>query len=303
MLVFLFEQLLNGVQFGLMLFLLAAGLTLVFGIMNMINLAHGSLYMIGAYLVATLTLKTDSFLFGLIGGVALTAAIGVVLEMSLLRRLYDKDHLTQVLVTFGIILIANQAVQEIWGAQPIMTSMPPSLSESVPLIGLFEYPVFRLFIIVVGLLIAALLALLITKTRVGMWIRAGAADREMARAMGANINLVFSLVFGLGAALCAIAGGLLGPLLSINVGMGESILILAFVVVVIGGIGSVQGALAGAVLVGVVDALGRALIPMALRSLPDQGLADSLASTLSAVSIYLLMALVLYWRPQGLFSR
>ncbi|AGW90790.1 MULTISPECIES: branched-chain amino acid ABC transporter permease [Cupriavidus] len=303
MLVFLFEQLLNGVQFGLMLFLLSAGLTLVFGIMNMINLAHGSLYMIGAYLVATLTLKTDSFLFGLIGGVALTAAIGILLEMSLLRRLYDKDHLTQVLVTFGIILIANQAVQEIWGAQPIMTSMPASLSESVPLVGSFEYPVFRLFIIVVGLLIAALLALLIKKTRVGMWIRAGASDREMACAMGANINLVFSLVFGLGAALCAIAGGLLGPLLSINVGMGESILILAFVVVVIGGIGSVQGALAGAVLVGVVDALGRALIPMALRGLPDQGLADSLASTLSAVSIYLLMALVLYWRPQGLFSR
>ncbi|EYS97973.1 High-affinity branched-chain amino acid transport system permease protein LivH [compost metagenome] len=303
MLVFLFEQLLNGVQFGLMLFLLSAGLTLVFGIMNMINLAHGSLYMIGAYLVATLTLKTDSFLLGLAGGVALTAAIGILLEMSLLRRLYDKDHLTQVLVTFGIILIANQAVQEIWGAQPIMTSMPASLSESVPLVGSFEYPVFRLFIIVVGLLIAALLALLIKKTRVGMWIRAGASDREMACAMGANINLVFSLVFGLGAALCAIAGGLLGPLLSINVGMGESVLILAFVVVVIGGIGSVQGALAGAVLVGVVDALGRALIPMALRGLPDQGLADSLASTLSAVSIYLLMALVLYWRPQGLFSR
>jgi branched-chain amino acid transport system permease protein len=303
MLVFLFEQLLNGVQFGLMLFLLSAGLTLVFGIMNMINLAHGSLYMIGAYLVATLTLKTDSFLLGLAGGVALTAAIGILLEMSLLRRLYDKDHLTQVLVTFGIILIANQAVQEIWGAQPIMTSMPASLSESVPLVGSFEYPVFRLFIIVVGLLIAALLALLIKKTRVGMWIRAGASDREMACAMGANIKLVFSLVFGLGAALCAIAGGLLGPLLSINVGMGESVLILAFVVVVIGGIGSVQGALAGAVLVGVVDALGRALIPMALRGLPDQGLADSLASTLSAVSIYLLMALVLYWRPQGLFSR
>ncbi|QQX89221.1 branched-chain amino acid ABC transporter permease (plasmid) [Cupriavidus necator] len=303
MLVFLFEQLLNGVQFGLMLFLLSAGLTLVFGIMNMINLAHGSLYMIGAYLVATLTLKTDSFLLGLAGGVALTAAIGILLEMSLLRRLYDKDHLTQVLVTFGIILIANQAVQEIWGAQPIMTSMPASLSESVPLVGSFEYPVFRLFIIVFGVLIAALLALLIKKTRVGMWIRAGASDREMACAMGANINLVFSLVFGLGAALCAIAGGLLGPLLSINVGMGESVLILAFVVVVIGGIGSVQGALAGAVLVGVVDALGRALIPMALRGLPDQGLADSLASTLSAVSIYLLMALVLYWRPQGLFSR
>ncbi|MGO4304257.1 MULTISPECIES: branched-chain amino acid ABC transporter permease [Cupriavidus] len=303
MLVFLFEQLLNGVQFGLMLFLLSAGLTLVFGIMNMINLAHGSLYMIGAYLVATLTLKTDSFLLGLVGGVALTAAIGILLEMSLLRRLYDKDHLTQVLVTFGIILIANQAVQEIWGAQPIMTSMPASLSASVPLVGSFEYPVFRLFIIVVGLLMAALLALLIKKTRVGMWIRAGASDREMACAMGANINLVFSLVFGLGAALCAIAGGLLGPLLSINVGMGESILILAFVVVVIGGIGSVQGALAGAVLVGIVDALGRAMIPMALRSLPDQALAESLASTLSAVSIYLLMALVLYWRPQGLFSR
>ncbi|OWW19634.1 branched-chain amino acid ABC transporter permease [Noviherbaspirillum denitrificans] len=303
MLLFLFEQLLNGVQFGLMLFLLSAGLTLVFGIMNMINLAHGSLYMIGAYLIATLTLTTGSFLFGLVAGVALTAAIGILLEMSLLRRLYDKDHLTQVLVTFGIILIANQAVQEIWGAQPIMISTPDLLSSSVPLIGDFEYPGFRLFIIAVGLLIAGLLALLIKKTRVGMWIRAGASDREMACAMGANINLVFSLVFGLGAALCAIAGGLLGPLLSINVGMGESILILAFVVVVIGGIGSVQGALAGALLVGMVDALGRTMIPMVLRGFLEQGLADSLASTLSAVSIYLLMALVLYWKPQGLFSR
>lgn len=303
MLIFLFEQLLNGVQFGLMLFLLSAGLTLVFGIMNMINLAHGSLYMIGAYLIATLTLHTDSYLFGLIVGVAVTALIGIVLEISLLRRLYAKDHLTQVLVTFGIILIANQAVQEIWGTQPLMINMPQALATSVSLVGDFEYPAFRLFIIAVGLLIAGLLALLIKKTRLGMWIRAGASDREMACAMGANINLVFSLVFGLGAALCAIAGGLLGPLLSINVGMGESVLILAFVVVVIGGIGSVQGALAGALLVGMVDAIGRTLLPMTLRSFLDHGLADSLASTLSAISIYLLMALVLYWKPQGLFSR
>ena len=303
MLIFLFEQLLNGVQFGLMLFLLSAGLTLVFGIMNMINLAHGSLYMIGAYLIATLTLHTDSYLFGLIVGVAVTALIGIVLEISLLRRLYAKDHLTQVLVTFGIILIANQAVQEIWGTQPLMINMPQALATSVSLVGDFEYPAFRLFIIAVGLLIAGGLALLIKKTRLGMWIRAGASDREMACAMGANINLVFSLVFGLGAALCAIAGGLLGPLLSINVGMGESVLILAFVVVVIGGIGSVQGALAGALLVGMVDAIGRTLLPMTLRSFLDHGLADSLASTLSAISIYLLMALVLYWKPQGLFSR
>lgn len=303
MLIFLFEQLLNGVQFGLMLFLLSAGLTLVFGIMNMINLAHGSLYMIGAYLIATLTLHTDSYLFGLIVGVAVTALIGIVLEISLLRRLYAKDHLTQVLVTFGIILIANQAVQEIWGTQPLMINMPQALATSVSLVGDFEYPAFRLFIIAVGLLIALLLALLIKKTRLGMWIRAGASDREMACAMGANINLVFSLVFGLGAALCAIAGGMLGPLLSINVGMGESVLILAFVVVVIGGIGSVQGALAGALLVGMVDAIGRTLLPITLRSFLEHGLADSLASTLSAISIYLLMALVLYWKPQGLFSR
>lgn len=303
MLIFFLEQLLNGVQFGLMLFLLSAGLTLVFGIMNLINLAHGSLYMIGAYLIATLTAATGSFFIGLVLGVAVSAALGFILEATLLRRLYDKDHLTQVLVTFGIILIANQAVQEIWGTQHLMINTPEAFKEPVRLVGEITYPSFRLFIIAVGLLVAFLLALLIRKTRIGMWVRAGASDREMARVMGVNINLLYSLVFALGAALCAVAGGLLGPLLSLNVGMGENILILAFVVVVIGGIGSVQGALAGALLVGVVDALGRALLPVTLRGFLEQSLADSLASTLSAISIYLLMALVLHWKPQGLFAR
>ncbi|NCP40417.1 MAG: branched-chain amino acid ABC transporter permease [Rhodoferax sp.] len=295
------EQSLNGLQFGLMLFLLAAGLTLVFGIMDMINLAHGSLYMLGAYLVASITLASGSFWLGLGGGVLATAGLGALLELTVLRRFYARDHLSQVLGTFALLLMSNEAVRMIWGAQPIELSPPAALAGPVQLLPGLSYPAYRLFIIAVGLLVALLLYLLVTRTRLGMQVRAGAANREMALAMGVNVQRLFTAVFALGAALCAVAGGLLGPLLAVQAGMGESILILAFVVIVIGGIGSIRGALLGALLVGVVDTAGRALIPLVAELLVGAEAASSAAPALSSILIYLLMAGVLFFRPQGLF--
>ena len=295
------EQGLNGLQFGLMLFLLAAGLTLVFGIMDMINLAHGSLYMIGAYLTATIAAASGSYWVALPLALALTALLGIALEVTLLRRLYQRDHLSQVLATFALILIANDAVSMIWGPQALLLNVPPALAGSIDLIPGAPYPAFRAFIIAAGAAVAALLYWLIVKTRVGALVRAGASNREMALALGVDVRLLFTLVFGLGAALCALAGALLGPLLAVQVGMGENILIQAFVVVVIGGIGSVRGALVGALLVGMVDTLGRALLPGLLRSFLPNNVADALGPTLAAMAAYILMAAVLYWKPTGLF--
>ncbi|MDD5031349.1 MAG: branched-chain amino acid ABC transporter permease [Rhodoferax sp.] len=295
------EQSLNGLQFGLMLFLLAAGLTLVFGIMDMINLAHGSLYMLGAYLVASITLASGSFWLGLGAGVLVTAVLGVLLEVTVLRRFYARDHLAQVLGTFALLLMSNEAVRMIWGAQPIELSAPPALAGPVPLLPGLSYPAYRLFIIGVGLVVALLLYLGVTRTRLGMQVRAGAANREMALAMGGDVPRLFTVVFALGAALCAVAGGLLGPLLAVQAGMGESILILAFVVIVIGGIGSIRGAFLGALLVGVVDTAGRALIPLLAEQLVGAEAAASAAPALASILIYLLMAAVLFFRPQGLF--
>ena len=299
--ILLFEQSLNGLQFGLMLFLLAAGLTLVFGIMDMINLAHGSLYMVGAYLIATVAAATDSFWLGLGAGVAGAALFGVLLEVSILRRLYERDHLSQVLGTFAILLMCNETVRLIWGAQPITLNPPASLSGPVELVNGFFYPAYRLFIIGVGLAVALFLYVLITRTRVGMQVRAGAANREMALAMGSNVTRLFTAVFGVGAALCAIAGGMLGPLLAVQVGMGESILILAFVVIVIGGIGSIRGAFLGAMLVGVVDTAGRTLVPMVFDSLLSAEAASSAGPAVASILIYMLMATVLFFKPRGLF--
>ena len=295
------EQGLNGLQFGLMLFLLAAGLTLVFGIMDMINLAHGSLYMIGAYLTATIAQASGSFWVAVLAALALTALIGMALEMTLLRRLYARDHLSQVLATFALILIANDAVRMIWGPQALLLNVPPALAGSIELIPGAPYPAFRAFIIAVGAAVAALLYWLIVKTRVGALVRAGASNREMALALGVDVRVLFTLVFGLGAALCALAGALLGPLFAVQVGMGENILIQAFVVVVIGGIGSVHGALVGALLVGMVDTMGRALLPVMLRTFLPNNIADALGPTLAAMAVYILMAAVLYWKPTGLF--
>lgn len=294
------EQTLNGLQFGLMLFLLAAGLTLVFGIMDCINLAHGSLYMVGAYFVAAAARATDSFWIGLGAGVAGAAVLGLVLELSLFRRLYRRDHLSQVLATFGLILIANEAVRMIWGAQPLMLNPPDALSGPVE-IGGFFYPAYRLVIIAFGLGVAGLLYLLVARSRVGMWVRAGAANREMTEALGVDVQGLFTAVFVFGAALCALAGGLLGPLLAVQVGMGESVLILAFVVIIIGGIGSIRGALVGSLIVGAVDTLGRALLPTLLRAALPADAAATLGPALASILIYLLMAAILFFRPQGLF--
>ena len=299
--ILILEQLLNGLQFGLMLFLLAAGLTLVFGIMDMINLAHGSLYMIGAYLVATLTQATGSFWLGLVLGVLATVLVGVVLEYTVLRRLYHRDHLSQVMGTFAIILMSNELVRIIWGAQPLQLNPPASLAGPVELFAGFSYPAYRLLIIVVGLVVAVLLYVLVTRTRFGMQVRAGAANHEMATSMGANVRRLFTLVFALGAALCAVAGGMLGPLLAVQVGMGESILILAFVVIVIGGIGSVRGAFVAALLVGMVDTAGRAFLPPALRAVLPPSVAADLGPALAGIAMYVLMAAVLTLKPAGLF--
>jgi len=298
---FLLEQALNGLQFGLMLFLLAAGLTLVFGIMDMINLAHGSLYMVGAYLAATFAQATGSFIVAVILSLAATAGIGMLLELAVLRRLYTRDHMAQVLATFAIILISNDLVRMIWGPQPMALNPPAALSGPVD-IGLgMSYSSYRLLIIAVGLAVAALLYFLVARTRIGMLVRAGASNREMATAMGVNIRLLFTCVFGFGAALCAIAGAMLGPILAVQVGMGEDILILAFVVIVIGGIGSVRGALVGALLVGLVDTLGRTFLPMLLRAAFSPQVASNAGPALASILIYVLMAAVLFWKPQGLF--
>ena len=301
MAILILEQSLNGIQFGLMLFLLSAGLTLVFGIMDMINLAHGSLYMIGAYLAATLAGVTGSFMAGILLAMLATAVIGMLLEVSLLRTLYQRDHLSQVLATFALILICNEVVRLIWGAQPIRYNTPAALSGPVELLPGFAYSSYRLVIIGAGAAVALLLYGLVAHTRYGMWVRAGASNREMATAMGVDIKLLFTLVFGLGAALCAVAGALLGPLLAVQAGMGESVLILAFVVVVIGGIGSIRGALIGAMLVGLVDTVSRTALPLLLRGVLTAAAAANLGPALASILIYVLMVCVLFWKPQGLF--
>lgn len=296
------EQGLNGLQLGITLFLMAAGLTLVFGIMDVIHLSHGSFYMLGAYLTATLGARFDSYLLGLALAIPLVALIGMVVEWIAIRRLYERDHLDQVLATFGLIMFFNEAVRMIWGAQPIFLSPPASLAGTVELLpGLF-YPQFRLAILGTGLAVAALLGLMIRRTRLGMRLRAGASDRAMAGALGVNIDGLFTIVFGLGTGLAALAGGMAGTVLSVQVSMGESILILTFVVVVIGGIGSIKGALVGAVLVGLVDTLARTMLPVALRSTLPASQADSVAASLSSTSVYVLMILVLAWRPKGLYG-
>ncbi|HYH19223.1 MAG TPA: branched-chain amino acid ABC transporter permease [Azospirillum sp.] len=294
------EQGLNGVQLGVMLFLMAAGLTLVFGIMDLINLAHGSFYMVGAYLTALFARTFDSFALALPAAVLATAALGLLVEVTTLRTLYRRDHLDQVLATFGLILFFNELIRILFGPVPIFLNPPAALAGTVDLFGL-TYPAFRLAIIGVGVAVAAFLWVLIAHTRVGMLIRAGATNREMVTALGVDVRLLFSLVFALGCGLAALAGAMAGPVLAVQVGMGEQILILTFVVIVIGGIGSVRGALAGALLVGVVDTLGRAMLPGLFRLFLDPASANGVGAALSSMLIYVLMAVVLAIRPRGLF--
>jgi branched-chain amino acid transport system permease protein len=294
------EQLLNGLQLGVTLFLLAAGLTLVFGIMGVINLAHGSLYMIGAYAGALVAAKTGSFALAFAGGLAAAGFAGMLIEFLVLRKLYARDHLDQVLATFALILTLNQAVVILFGRRPLFVDIPPMLNGSVSL-GLFNYPVYRLAIIALGLVVAVALALFITRTRIGMLVRAGATHRDMVRALGVDIRRLYTVIFGLGALLAGLAGVMAGPLLAVQVGMGEQILILTFVVVVIGGLGSVRGAFFGALLVGMVDTAMRAFLPGLFRQLMPGPEADALGAGIASMGVYLLMALVLLIRPKGLF--
>ena len=295
------EQVLNGLQLGVMLFLLAAGLTLVFGIMDLINLAHGSLYMVGAFVAATVAQWTGSFLLGLLAALTAAAAVGMAVEMIALRTLYQRNHLDQVLATFGLILFFNELVRIVWGPRAIFMDVPEALSGAVEIVPGAPYPAFRLAIIAVGVAVAVFLYVLISRTRIGMLIRAGASNREMVGALGVDVKLLYTLVFGLGAALAGLAGAMAGPIFAVETGMGESILILAFVVIVIGGIGSVRGALIGALLVGLVDTLGRAFLPAMLRLVAEPATADGVGASLASMSIYILMAAVLVWRPRGLF--
>jgi branched-chain amino acid transport system permease protein len=295
------EQLLNGVQLGVTLFLLAAGLTLIFGIMGVINLAHGSLYMIGAYGAALVATKTGSFVLATLGGLAAAAITGRVIEFVVIRRLYARDHLDQVLATFGLILFFNQAIVLLFGRQPIFIGIPPLLEGAVQVLPGVFYPVYRLAIIAVGIAVACALYLMITHTRLGMLVRAGATHREMVRALGVDIRVLYTTVFGLGALLAGLAGLMAGPILAVQVGMGEQILIVTFVVVVIGGVGSIRGAFFGALIVGISDTLMRAFLPGLLRGVMTGSEADALGAGLSSMGIYLLMAIVLLMRPKGLF--
>ena len=295
------EQVLNGLQLGVMLFLLAAGLTLVLGIMDFVNLAHGSLYMVGAFVGATVARWTGSYWLGLAAALPATALVGMAVEVIALRKLYERDHMDQVLATFGLILLFNELAKIVWGPQALFLDVPPQLSGTVQVIPGAPYPAFRLAIIAAGLLVAVFLYLLITRTRLGMLIRAGASDREMVGALGVNIRLLYTLVFGLGALLAGLAGIMAGPLYAVEVGMGEDILILTFVVIVIGGIGSVRGAMVGALLVGLVDTLGRAFLPSVFKLFLEASSAAAVGASLSSIGIYLLMAMVLALKPRGLF--
>lgn len=300
--VLILEQVLNGLQYGVMLFLMAAGLTLVFGVMGLINLAHGSLYMVGAFACAAVAGVTGSFWLGLAASLAAAAAAGAIVERVVIRQLYARDHLDQVLATFALILIFSEGTRWLFGSFPLFLTVPPILSGAVTLPGGIEYPAYRLFIIGVGLAIAAALFWLIGSTRLGMRIRAGAQDREMIAALGVDIDRLYTMVFALGAALAGLAGALVGTIQSVQVGMGEPVLILAFVVIVIGGIGSIKGALVGALLVGLTDTLGKVMLPVAFASFMPPSEASAVGSALASMLIYVLMAGVLVLRPRGLYG-
>jgi len=300
--ILLIEQILNGLQFGVMLFLMAAGLTLIFGVMGVINLAHGSLFMIGAFAAAGTAAATGSYVLALMASLSAAAIAGVLVETLIIRRLYARDHLDQVLATFALILIFSEGTRFLFGSFPLYLDTPDLLSGPVTLPGGIQYPIYRLFIIAMGLAIAGGLFWFIARTRIGIQIRAGEVDREMIAALGINISRLYTAVFALGAALAGLAGALIGAIQSVEVGMGEPVLILAFVVIVIGGIGSIKGALIGALLVGLTDTLGRVLLPQAFGLIMDASSATTVGASLASMAIYVLMAGVLIFRPSGLFG-
>ncbi|RCW70171.1 branched-chain amino acid ABC transporter permease [Pseudorhodoferax soli] len=295
-----FSQLLNGVQLGMLLFLLSAGLTLVFGIMNFINLAHGSFYMLGAYFAAAALARTDSFLLAGLAGIGGAMLLAFAIERLALRRLYTRDHLDQVLATLGLIMFFNEAVRMVWGAQPVFTAQPDWLNGSLQF-GDFSYPAYRAMIIVAGLLVAGGIHLLIHKTRVGMLVRASSTHPDTVAALGVNARLLNTLLFSVGAGLAALAGWLVGPIVSVQSGMGDNVLILALVVIVIGGIGSIRGAFYAALLVGLVDTMGRAYMPQITRQFFERSVADAAGPALASMLIYLFMAVILAVKPAGLF--
>jgi branched-chain amino acid transport system permease protein len=299
--ILLLEQVLNGLQYGAMLFMLASGLTLIFGIMGVINLTHGAFYMLGAYCAAFAILSTGSFLAGVAAALVGAGLYAVLVEVSVVQWLYRRDHLYQVLATFGLILFTNEAVSIVFGRRPPLMDIPAFLRGSVPILPGLEYPLMRLAFIAVGAAVAVGLWLLVNHTRLGMLIRAGADDREMVDALGVNIRRLYTIVFGIGGLLCGLAGVMAAPLLAIEIGMGERVLITTFVVIVVGGVGSIRGALVGALLVGMVDSLGRAYLPQGMQLLLPASVADTLSAGLVSASIYVLMALVLLVRPLGLF--
>ena len=279
-------QLLNSVQYGLLLFMLAAGLTLIFGIMGVVNLAHGSFYMLGAYMAWSLSARLGSLTLAILGGALLSVLFGLALERLLFRHFYQRDHLDQVLLTFGLIYIFEELRSILWGDDVHGVPIPELLGASVPLTENLAYPVYRLFMSGVCIALAIGLYLLISRTRLGMKIRAGAFNRDMAEALGINIKLIHAVVFALGMGLAAVAGMIAAPIASVYPNMGSQVLIMCFVVVVIGGIGSVRGALIAALLVGLVDTFGKVLLP-----------------SLAGMLVYMLMAAVLLWKPEGLFKQ
>ena len=294
-------QLLNGLQLGVLLFLLASGLTLVFGIMNFVNLTHGSLYMMGAYFAAAgYNGFGGSFLAAALAAVPGTLLLGFIVERVALARLYQREHLDQVLATFGLILFFNEVVRYVWGAGSVYMNVPKGLSGTVELFGL-PYPSYRFAIIAVGLLVGVVLYLVIHRTRIGMLIRAGASNAEMVGALGVNIKALNTTVFAIGAGLAGLAGLMAGPIVSVQSGMGEPILILTLVVIVTGGIGSIRGAFYGALIVGTVDTIGRAFLPTVLREFLERSIAQAAGPAIASMLIYLLMATVLALKPQGLF--
>jgi branched-chain amino acid transport system permease protein len=296
----LITQLMNGLQLGLLLFLLASGLTLIFGIMDFINLSHGSFYMIGAYFCGTVVAKSGSFVTGVIAGLIGVFAVGALVEWLIARKLYRKDHLDHVLVTFGLILIFDTLVHLLWGASGMAIPLPEVLNGQLRFGGLV-LPTYRLLIIVAGLLVAAILYILVTKTRLGMLVRAGASNRTMVEALGVNIDRLFLVVFALGAAMAGLAGMLIAPITEASIGMGNDIIIVAFVVVIVGGIGSVKGAFYAALIIGLIDTLSRSYLDRLLTLTMPDNYAETAAPALSAMLIYILMAAVLAFRPQGLF--
>ena len=294
------EQAMNGLQYSALLFLLSAGLTLIFGIMNVVNLAHGSFYMVGAFCAASAVAITGSFTVAILASVVGAGVYGLIVERLIISRLYHRDHLDQVLATLGVIFFTNALVTLVFGRSPPFVAIPPLLQGAVQLAPGFSYPLMRLAFIGAGVLVALGLWYLISRTRVGMLVRAGADDAEIVDALGINIRRLFMLVFTLGALLCGFAGVMAAPLLAVEIGMGEKVLITTFVVIVVGGVGSVRGALLGSVLVGMTDSFGRAYIPIWMSQVLPPEYSASVSSSLVSASIYILMAIVLLVKPRGL---